>query len=62
MKITLSYTYDLKRQVSCYPDYYLTECGKVINVKRKKLVKKTKRGLGIVGYFLNGVFVNENEI
>lgn len=62
MKITLSYTYDLKRQVSGYPDYYLTECGKVINVKRKKLVKKTKRGLGIVGYFLNGVFVNENEI
>ena len=41
MKVTVSTTYDIIGLVKGYEDYGLTKCGKIINLKRCKIIKKT---------------------
>lgn len=53
--ITISNTYKLKWQLSFAPEYQFTECGKCVNMKRGKEVRRILIGYS-VGYCIKGKF------
>jgi hypothetical protein len=61
MKVTVSTTYDIIGLVKGYEDYGLTKCGKIINLKRCKIIKKTFSGMS-KGWYLNSKFVHDIEL
>jgi predicted transcriptional regulator len=61
MKVTVSTTYDIIRLIKDNEDYGMTKCGKIVNIKRAKLIKKTFSGMS-KGYYLNSKFIHEHEI
>jgi hypothetical protein len=61
MNITLSNTYVLKWQLKDNPQYKWTLCGKCINTKTGREIKKTICGRSI-GYCIKGKFVSANTL
>jgi hypothetical protein len=61
MNITLSNTYVLKWQLKDNPQYKWTSCGKCINSKTGREIKKTICGRSI-GYCIKGKFVSLNAL
>lgn len=59
--ITISNTYNLKWQLSFAPEYKFTPCGKCINMKRGKEIKRVLVGYS-VGYCIKGKFYTLNKL
>lgn len=51
----ISITYKAKWCIKGKPNYKWTECGKLINTNRNKVIKKTLKGL-TPGYWIGKVF------
>jgi hypothetical protein len=56
-RITITYTYILKWQVSDAPEYCFSACGRLFNTKRGKEVKKVMQGRA-AGYNIRGKFIS----
>ncbi len=52
--ISITTTYNIKCGIKDHPDYVITECGKVINIKKGIVIKNVYPG----GYYLNGKFIS----
>ena len=61
MKVTVSITYDIIGLIKNHEDYGMSKCGKIINIKRCRTVKKTFSGMS-KGWYLNSKFINEIDI
>lgn len=61
MNITLSNTYVLKWQLKDNPNYKWTICGKCVNTKTGREIKKTICGRSI-GYCVKGKFTTLNAL
>ena len=59
--ITISNTYNLKWVINFAPEYQFTECGKCINTKRGKEVKRVLIGYS-VGYCIKGKFYTLSKL
>lgn len=57
----LSVTYKAKWRLRGHPQYYWTECKKLINVCRGKEIKKTLHGL-TPGYWIGRKFVRLSDL
>lgn len=54
-KITISVTYDVKWSVKDHSHYIVTPCGKVINERTGKILKRIMNG-GSIGYCIESKF------
>lgn len=54
--ISLSINYDAKWQIKGCDNYVVTQCGKVFNIQRGKVIKRVVKGYS-VGYNINGKFI-----
>lgn len=59
--ISLSTNYELKWGFKDYPNYQITSCRQVINIKRGKIVKCTLNG-GSIGWWIEGRFIVKSKV
>lgn len=57
----ISINYALKWQYSKLPNYQWTSCGKLINIKTGRLIKKTVHG-SVAGYYIASKFVPLHQL
>ena len=57
----ISITYTLKWQIKDNPKYQWSECGKLFNVSRGKMLKKTVNG-NCAGYWIGRKFITLNNL
>lgn len=58
---TISINYDLKWEYSKMPHYKWTSCGKLVNTRTGRCIKKTVNGRS-VGYWIAGKFLTLNNL
>jgi hypothetical protein len=58
---TISISYTLKYQIKGHPQYQVTECRKVFNIKTGKQLKRCYNS-GSIGYWIEGQWYNINTI
>lgn len=58
---SISINYDLKYRYRKIPYYQWTSCGKLINLKTNRKIKKTVNGRS-VGYWIKGKFITLNNL
>jgi hypothetical protein len=61
INITISVNYVAKWRIKGFNNYIVTECGKVINTERGKVIKRVVKGYSI-GYNIAGKFVTLTEL
>jgi hypothetical protein len=59
--MTISVDYEEKWEVITAPHYKVTECGKIINSKRGKLLKEVYKN-GMHGFCIEGKFYSKAKI
>ena len=59
--VTISNTYVIKWMLLGYPDLRITECKKLVNIKKCIVLKKQMQGIR-QGYYLLGKFTTLDEI
>jgi hypothetical protein len=58
---TISINYHLKYEIKGNPEYQVTECRKVFNMKSGRQIKKTINS-GMVGFWIKRKFIKESEL
>jgi len=61
MKHSLSKSYTLKWEFKDSPEYKVTTCKKIINVKSGKMLKKSYNS-GSIGFWISGKWVNIKKV
>lgn len=59
--VTISTNYTLKWIFIEHPNYAITTCKKIINVKKSIIIKKTVNG-GSIGWWIGGKFIIHSKI